>query len=282
MNLDNIKKLTLRAIISDEILMYGLILKGGNALQLAYDITNRGSLDIDFSMEKDFTKEEYERLKGSFEIKLNAFFNEEGLQVYDVKFKEKPKQGSIPEWKGYQLEFKLIDINKYNKYKENKDKLRRESVVIDEDSNSTRYIVDISAYEYVKGAKNKEIEGTILRVYTPEMILVEKLRALCQSMLVYKQIVSTANQKQRARDLYDIYIIRNHFTKLEITKELVDNIFSAKRVPVDFLRDIEILREHNRSAWTSVVQTIDQKEDLKEYDFYFDEMKKVVNIILDL
>lgn len=37
--------------MKDDLLMQGLVLKGGNALQLAYDITNRGSIDIDFSME---------------------------------------------------------------------------------------------------------------------------------------------------------------------------------------------------------------------------------------
>ena len=48
--------LTLRALISDEELMYGLVLKGGNALELAYKITDRASKDVDFS------KEEYECL----------------------------------------------------------------------------------------------------------------------------------------------------------------------------------------------------------------------------
>ena len=54
MSIDEIKRLTLQALMSDDILMQGLVLKGGNALQLAYDITSRGSIDIDFSMEREF------------------------------------------------------------------------------------------------------------------------------------------------------------------------------------------------------------------------------------
>lgn len=37
--IETIKMLTLRALVSDESLMYGLVLKGGNALQLAYGMT---------------------------------------------------------------------------------------------------------------------------------------------------------------------------------------------------------------------------------------------------
>lgn len=50
-DINEIKRCTLQAMMKDDLLMQGLVLKGGNALQLAYDITNRGSIDIDFSME---------------------------------------------------------------------------------------------------------------------------------------------------------------------------------------------------------------------------------------
>ncbi len=48
--IETIKMLTLRALVSDEELMYGLVLKGGNALELAYKITDRASKDVDFSI----------------------------------------------------------------------------------------------------------------------------------------------------------------------------------------------------------------------------------------
>lgn len=59
--IDTVKMLTLRALVSDEELMYGLVLKGGNALELAYKITDRASKDVDFSMSGDFTKEDYKK-----------------------------------------------------------------------------------------------------------------------------------------------------------------------------------------------------------------------------
>lgn len=54
--------MTLKALMADDLLMSGLVLKGGNALHLAYDITNRGSVDIDFSMKNEFSEKDFKRL----------------------------------------------------------------------------------------------------------------------------------------------------------------------------------------------------------------------------
>ena len=70
-SLNDIKKITLRALMSDDLLMHGLVLKGGNALQLAYDLTNRGSVDIDFSMENEFSEKDFNRLTNVFHTLLN-------------------------------------------------------------------------------------------------------------------------------------------------------------------------------------------------------------------
>ncbi|MBI1192768.1 MAG: hypothetical protein GC205_06280 [Bacteroidetes bacterium] len=48
--ISRLKKLVISALVADEDLMGILVLKGGNALDLAYNITNRGSIDIDFSI----------------------------------------------------------------------------------------------------------------------------------------------------------------------------------------------------------------------------------------
>ncbi|RZK44951.1 MAG: hypothetical protein EOO61_01945, partial [Hymenobacter sp.] len=52
--LDRIKRLVIVALVTDDILMETLVLKGGNALSIAYGVGNRGSVDLDFSMEQDF------------------------------------------------------------------------------------------------------------------------------------------------------------------------------------------------------------------------------------
>lgn len=116
-NMNEIKLATLRALMSDDILMQGLVLKGGNALQLAYDITDRVSIDIDFSMENDFSLKDYERLNRVISTLLTKQFDSLDLTPFDVKLKEKPKEGSIPQWKGYLLEFKLISKELNDKFK---------------------------------------------------------------------------------------------------------------------------------------------------------------------
>lgn len=275
LDIDSIKRLTLKALMSDDILMQGLVLKGGNALQLAYDLTNRGSIDIDFSIENEFSEKDFFRLENQFDYLLNTTFNEKGIKVYDIKFILKPKSGSIKEWKGYLLQFKLIKIDDFNRFKNDINAIRRNSIKVN-DNNSTIYTVDISAYEYVESSSKKEIEGIILRVYTPEMILFEKIRALCQTMILYKNIVKSARQKKRARDIYDIYLITQSFTRLNLDPELLKNIFEAKKVPLNFLKNFEELREQNRDDWNSVLQTISTTEELKSYDFYFDKILKLI------
>ena len=89
--------------------MQGLVLQGGNALQLAYDITNRGSIDILLYGKRVYDKD-FENLRvGEY---LNEFA-EIGLVLTKV-FKE-PKK-TIPEWRGYDLELKLIEREKFEKF----------------------------------------------------------------------------------------------------------------------------------------------------------------------
>lgn len=274
MDIDKIKRLTLRGLMSDETLMRSLVLKGGNALQLAYEITNRGSLDIDFSVEREFTDVEFEKMPTLLEYILDRTFREEGLKVFDVKFKLKPKRQEIPEWKGYLLEFKLIELDKYESFEGDIEKIRRNAISLQE-NRSPVYSVDISAYEYVEPATKMEIDGAMLRVYTLEMILMEKVRALCQTMPKYKEIVPSANQKFRSRDIYDIYTVFNT-RKLDLDINMLKEIFKAKQVPLEFINDMETLRERNRDDWNSVMQTVSADEELEEYDYYFDELIKII------
>ena len=281
MDLDKIKKLTLRALMSDETLMHSLVLKGGNALHLVYEITNRGSIDIDFSVEREFTEQEFRDMPLYLDYILNRTFREENLHVFDVNFIEKPKAGSIPEWKGYLLEFKIISKDRLKELNEDIDSIRRNAIKVH--NQSTKYVVDISAYEYVKSSTIKEIEGMILRVYTLEMILFEKVRALCQTMPEYKFIVNSAKPKHRARDIYDIYIIHKN-SILTLDPVELKEIFKAKQVPLEFINNLENLREYNRENWETVRSSIPEtdRENLKEYDYYFDQVIKIIEPFKDL
>lgn len=283
MNLDIIKRLTLRALMSDENLFYRLVLKGGNALQMVHQVINRSSLDIDFSIEGEFNEEELKDMEIRLKHIFDKTFFKEGLKAFDIKFKLKPKNGDIPEWKGYNIEFKTIESDKYESLVTDEAR-RRNAIKIDITNQSPKFTVDISAYEYVDEATNVEIDGMLIKVYTLDMILLEKLRALCQTMPKYKYIVSTINpDKKRARDIYDICQIYNVVgVGIANKKELLEEIFKAKQVPLSLLKDMEELRERNRLDWETVLADIPEveKENMKEYDDYFNKVLEIVEYFI--
>ncbi|GGW83875.1 nucleotidyl transferase AbiEii/AbiGii toxin family protein [Salegentibacter mishustinae] len=274
--LDKIKILTLKALMHDEQLMYGLVLKGGNALQLVYDITDRASMDIDFSIEGDFSDLDYNRINGALDALLNDEFHKENLIAFDIRFKEKPKTNKVKEWKGYNIEFKIA--HKENWYDEDLDKTRREAIKIL--GQSTKFSIDISSFEYIQSAKKHDLDGTVLMVYTPEMIVIEKLRALCQSIPEYQKIVSTARTKGRARDFYDIWNICNQFSmdlSTEENKNLMKEIFQAKRVPIEFLGLLNEYHDLQKENWSSVEDTLGSEN--LGFDFYFEYVMDLIERI---
>lgn len=281
MNLEIIKKLTLRALMSDEELYNRLVLKGGNALQIVYEVINRSSLDIDFSMKGDFTEIELQGMEEKIGKIFDETFSKEGLKTFDVKFIHKPKKGDIPEWKGYNIEFKTIDKEKYDTLGTDEAR-RRNAIKIDIVNQSPKFTVDISAYEYIDEATKVEIDGVIMKIYTLDMILLEKLRALCQTMEKYKEVVSTINpNKKRARDVYDICRIYDIVgKKITDKKYILEEIFKAKQVPMELLNDMGELKERNRSDWDTVLADIPEyeKENMKEYDWYFNKVLDIIKL----
>ena len=274
--LDKIKRLTLKALMHDDKLMYGLVLKGGNALQLVYDITDRASMDIDFSIEGDFTELEFHRISSTLDALLNDQFQTEELIVFDVRFVEKPKTNAVKEWKGYNIEFKVTHKKDY--HPNDIEKTRREAIkILDQ---STKFSVDISSFEYIATAKKHDLDGTVLFVYTPEMIIIEKLRALCQSIPEYQQIVASASTKGRARDFYDIWNLYNEFA-IDITSEenkvLINEIFKAKRVPLEFLTLIPNYKDLQAQNWSSVEDTLGTES--KGFEFYYNFTMQVIDKI---
>ncbi|HPT71862.1 MAG TPA: nucleotidyl transferase AbiEii/AbiGii toxin family protein [Candidatus Cloacimonadota bacterium] len=273
--LEKIKKLTIIALVSDDALMGVLVLKGGNALNIGYEISTRGSLDIDFSIESDYTAKEKVLVRRQAEYILNKEFNPEGLVVFDVKFHDRPQKidESVKDfWGGYLLEFKIIEAENFDKFSGDHETIRRNAIQIGRD-NSTKFTVDISKYEYIGQKRPIDLEGATVYVYSPEMIVLEKLRALCQQVPAYKKIIKHMTPKTRARDFYDIFNLMQHFSidfKSKENIELARDIFAAKKVPLSFILQIDAQRELHRGSWESVIQTINQQEELKEFDFYYD------------
>ncbi|MBT2563763.1 nucleotidyl transferase AbiEii/AbiGii toxin family protein [Pedobacter sp. ISL-68] len=272
--LDQIKRLTITALLNDEVLMALLVLKGGNAIDLLYDLSNRGSIDIDFSMEKDFTEKEIGYVRNQIDYILNSEFNKHGLQVIDVRFIDKPK--NIREevkdfWGGYKIYFKVISSERFSALEGDVVKCVREAIPIS-GNNSTVFEVDISKYEYVADKRAKDFEGTIVYVYSPEMLALEKYRALCQQNPSYRDIVYSMTSKSRARDFYDIHNLVSSFNlKFDSDEDLgiLTSIFDAKKVPLDYLLSLNDQYELHRQSWDSVLDTIDVREKPKEFDYYF-------------
>ncbi len=236
-------------------------------------------MDIDFSIEDDFTESDYNRINSTLSALLNVEFQKENLVVFDIKFIEKPKTNKVKIWKGYNIEFKVAHEERW--FEDDIEKTRREAIKIL--GQSTKFSIDISSFEYISSAKKHDLDGTVLLVYTPEMIVIEKLRALCQSIPEYQDIVPTANKKGRARDFYDIWNICNQFS-IDISssenQELIKEIFKAKRVPVSFLNLIEEYKDLQRENWKSVEDTLGS--DNEGFDFYFDYVMKLVDEIKNL
>jgi len=256
------------------------VLKGGNALSLIYGISTRTSLDLDFSMDSDFpdVAEARERIFRALRNRFDAM----GFVVFDEKLEPKPRlvgEDTKPWWGGYELRFKIIEREKHEALKGRPDKLRIDAMVIGVNQERT-FTADLSKFEYTEGKVQHELSHYVIHVYTPEMIVIEKLRAICQQMPEYPH---RGHPSPRARDLYDIH---SAVTKLGIdlasedNLELTRNIFAAKQVPLGLLPRIRNHREFHRPDWPAVRDSAARA--IKEFDFYFDFVLEQVECLKSL
>jgi len=269
MDLLEIRRRVIVALFSDDYLQERLALKGGNALSLVYNISPRTSFDLDFSLPDDFSspEEACKRMSAA----LERHFAAQGYAVFDVRLQPKPRlktEDERPWWGGYQLTFKLIQAEKQRALMNRLDKMSIEAHVVGP-AQERRVTVDFSKHEYTTGKIERELDHSVIYVYSPEMIVLEKLRALCQQMPDYL----LTNPRGRAQDFYDIH---RAVTTVSIdlstneNRKLLRHIFRAKQVPLVLLRQMDQQREVHRPDWQSVEVSIKGPETLQGYDFYFD------------
>jgi hypothetical protein len=280
MNIDivnKIKRIAIIALASDDTLVETLVLKGGNAIDLAYkhDKTYRTSYDLDYSIENgDFTEDEM-HISKRIENTLVQTFLENNYEIIDYKFLHKPKkiQEVVADfWGGYKVEFKVLDKQIYDKYYGNIDKIRRESIAINH-NNSTVFELEFSKFEYIGQKREVNVDGYKIYVYTSEMIVFEKLRAICQQIPAYKYVIPSFSPRARARDFYDIHLIMEMHEIDPNTPEnieLIKNIFYAKKVPLSFIKEIRNNKSIHIDDWQSVMDTISPSEISQDFNFYFD------------
>lgn len=130
------------------------------------------------------------------------------------------------------------------------------------------FTVDLSKCEYTEGKVEREFDSFTIFVYTPEMIVIEKLRAICQQMEAYEH---RGHRNARARDFYDIYIAVTSYGINLCAKENIEvlgHVFAAKQVPLALLTHIAEEREFHRLDWPAVIASTEGS--LEPFDFYFD------------
>jgi len=118
---------------------------------------------------------------------LVRHFNTVGYRVFDFSLVPKPSERSagLPRhWGGYLAEFKLIDLKAFSAYRDKPDVLQRNALEVAPRSKRT-FKIDISMHEYCEGKQAVCLGENTIYVYSVEMIVAEKLRALCQQMDVY-------------------------------------------------------------------------------------------------
>jgi len=273
-SLDDIKRQTIIALVSDDELLERLVLKGGNALRFGYQFDDRASKDLDFSMKNDFAPEEIEHFSRVINNHLKTKFRELNLIVFDYKFEPKPKKKGVHQpdfWGGYAIEFKVLSTGYYQEQDEEHN--RRHA--------GEKITVDISKYEYCDWSHSVLIDDYTVYIYSLRLIVYEKLRAICQQTPEYRQIIKSQQSRARPRDFYDIYQImektRNSF---QHNFEELKLVFEAKQVPIEFLRIISRQDQfdlHHRE-FESLRQTV-PNQNVLAFKVYFDY---IINLIDEL
>ncbi len=278
-----IKKLILKSIVSNDTLMNKLVLKGGTCLELAYKIHSRSSKDIDFSIKDEFSNKEREQILNNLPKNFNNIFNEKGYYVFDFKIKDKPID--LPKdikMSGYNLSFKLISFELYKKYCNDINQLRNRAISLGQ-SNKKDFVIDISKYEFVDNKEIKEIDEFKIFVYPPQMLICEKLRAICQKMKEYRNKFEDIDLP-RSRDFYDIYLVSENLLKVDFKKlenrELLRQVFNAKNVDLNLLLKIKEKRQIHEDDFQNVLLTdVFSKRHPAIFDYYFEY---VLDIVADL
>lgn len=277
--IDNIRKLAIISLFYHDEFLDSFVLKGGNALNLIYGFNNRSSTDIDVSIQNDFNSNDIKKIEARLYSAFDSVFGEENLKIFDFKFYPSPTRVVVEYenfWGGYTIEFKCIEKNQYKP--NDIDTVRRHAVVVGNNQHRT-FKIDISKYEYCDPKVSADLMGYTIYVYTPVMMVYEKLRAIFQQMERYKQFVRT-NRRPRARDFFDIHTIINNLPSPDIlyttdNVRILKEIFAIKRVPLYFLELIPDERDFHREDFTSVRDTISGIR-IESYDYYFDYVIKMI------
>jgi predicted nucleotidyltransferase component of viral defense system len=266
---DVVKKRVIMAMFSDDELMDRLVLKGGNLLDIVYGVSVRASVDVDFSVDGDLGDASALRIR--IERALKSTFIEVNYEVFDVNARRVPADltaGLKDFWGGYQVDFKIIERHLFQQWKGDVEKIRRNAASVGR-RGSTKFEIEISNHEYCDPKEAVELGRLRIYVYTPLMTVCEKLRAICQQMPEYAQMVKR-HRAARARDFVDIHTLAERF-QIDLgadgVAQVLPKVFAAKRVPLRLMARIPDEREFHRPDFEAVKATVKAGIGLKESHF---------------
>lgn len=263
------------ALFQDEVLERTLVLKGGTALHLIEKIDTRLSTDVDFSAcEKITSPSEYFK---RVEVALSTHFSTIGLVVFDASHAQKPRDRAArhPEfWGGWSFEFKLLPVQKNTGNIES----QRRNALMPEGSNSTRIRFDVSEHEYCGSVQRVQIGGSQVVSYTGELLVAEKIRAICQQHPDYPY----GRKKDRVRDYYDVYQLVKKYRSPEFYGRLkaeIPKVFEAKHV--EFILMARIFEPsfiaYQKSHFSLIEATV--KGAPEPFEFYVEQLRLLLSDI---
>lgn len=279
---EQVKRLTIAALVSEDDLFDLLVLKGGNAIEHTGVDPVRRSIDVDFSVDGTLDHlGSLPELRARFEKLLQAMFKDSDLHVFDVRLEEKPpnlKNDVLGDfWGGYELRFKAIPEDSVDDL--DQEQLRKRALALGK-AERKEFSVDLSKHEFCGDKRMTEIDGFNVFVYSERMIVCEKIRAICQQMPSYREVVKSTSARPRARDFFDIYHITSSLNVDVSTDEFWETlrqVFEIKRVPLSLIGEIGSHREFHRENFESVKDTVLQSVALRDFDFYVDYLVELLD-----
>lgn len=276
MTIQEIIKQSVLALYSNKLITDTLILKGGTALSISENLCKRTSTDIDFSVSDEISNPEqfFEEIRKT----LIGHFKTKDHELFDFSYSKRPSRRTerTPDfWGGYEVRFKLIPAGHGFEDLE----IKRRNALMPDGYDSTIISMQISEHEFCALVKELNIDGAVVRVYEPALLILEKLRAICQQHPGYPHAIS----RNRARDYYDIYqLVKKHrsghfYSKL---KDNLGNVFSAKGVGLDLVDKIfeEDFIQFQKDGFEEVKKTVSVNQGLVEdFDFYVEQLKILVD-----
>jgi predicted nucleotidyltransferase component of viral defense system len=270
MDFERIRKTAIIAMFSIDDLLESLVLKGGNAVGLILGLSQRSSIDLDFSLKDDFKDIDgtMQKIKSALEDR----FDSEGYVVFDYGFDIKPgiRNPTFPEfWGGYLIKFKILAKEKYKNLCDID--ARRRNAALVAPGQKRVFTIDISKHEHCDSKLLTNLNEFRIYVYTPTALVLEKLRALCQQLPEYLWI-GQERRRPRPRDFYDIHsIISNSYPPIELTMseniDLLKRIFKAKDVPLSLIAKLKHEKAFHEQEFALVRDTVPGP--IKTFDFYF-------------